>query len=203
MRRLDRRRHLADHCPGLPVTCASGNLRRRARRPGAAARARPLPGLREPGSAARLQHHVPPSPGQAAGPSLAGMSDDPGLRHRRGAACADLPGPACPDCGAPLKPSGRTRERTVRDRGGAQVAARPDRGRCTGCDATHVILDAGLLPGRAYAAGLIGRALASAANGHGHGHRRIARESGIPDGTVRGWIRRARRSAGQLRTATG
>jgi transposase-like protein len=86
---------------------------------------------------------------------------------------------------------------TVRDRDGARVAARPDRGRCTGCDATHVILDAGLVPGRAYAAGLIGRALASAANGHGH--RRIARESRIPDGTVRGWIRRARRSAGQLR----
>jgi hypothetical protein len=60
-----------------------------------------------------------------------------------------------------------------------------------------VILDACLLHGRAYAAGLIGHALASAASGHGH--RGIAREPGIPDGTVRGWIRRARRSAGQLR----
>lgn len=79
------------------------------------------------------------------------------------------------------------------------MTARPDRGRCTGCGATHVILDAGLLPGRAYAAGLIGQALVSAANGHGH--RRIARESAVPGGTVRGWIRRARRSAGQLRAA--
>jgi transposase-like protein len=103
----------------------------------------------------------------------------------------------CPDCGAPLKPWGRGRERTVRDRGGALVTFRPDRGRCTGCDATHVILDVRLLPGRAYAAGLIGQALASAASGHGH--RSIARAAGIPDGTVRGWIRRARRSAGQLR----
>jgi hypothetical protein len=94
---------------------------------------------------------------------------------------------------------GKARERTVRDRGGILVTAGPDRGRCTGCDATHVILDAGLLPGRAYAAGLIGQALASAANGHGHG--RIARESAVPDGTVRGWIRRARRSAIQLRAA--
>ena len=103
----------------------------------------------------------------------------------------------CPDCREPLKPWGRTRERTVRDRGGAKVTFRPDRGRCTGCGATHVILGADFLPGRAYAAGLIGQALASSAGGHGH--RSIAREAGIPDGTMRGWIRRARRSAGQLR----
>jgi transposase-like protein len=103
----------------------------------------------------------------------------------------------CPGCGAPLKPWGRVRERTVRDYGGALVTFRPDRGRCTGCDATHVILDARLLPGRAYAAGLTGQALASAACGHGHRH--AAREAGVPDGTVRGWIRRARRSAEQLR----
>jgi hypothetical protein len=102
----------------------------------------------------------------------------------------------CPGCGAPLKPWGRARERTVRDQGGAEVTVRPDRGRCTGCDATHVILDARLLPGRAYASGLIGQALVSAASGHGH--RRIARQAGVPDGTVRGWIRRARRSAAQL-----
>ena len=105
----------------------------------------------------------------------------------------------CPDCREPLKPWGRTRERTVRGRGGAKATFRPDRGRCTGCGATHVILGAGLLPRRAYAAGLIGRALVSSAAGHGH--RAVARDLGIPDGTVRGWIRRARRSAGQLREA--
>jgi hypothetical protein len=104
----------------------------------------------------------------------------------------------CPDCRAPVKPWGRARERTVRDRGGTLVTARPDRGLCTGCGASHVILDANLLPGRAYAAGLIGHALVCAA--YGHGHRRIAQASGIPEGTVRGWIRRARRSAVQLRT---
>jgi hypothetical protein len=102
----------------------------------------------------------------------------------------------CPDCREPLKPWGRARERAVRDCGGTRVTVRPDRGRCTGCGVTHVILDAGLLPGRAYAAGLIGQALASAA--YGRGHRVTARQAGIPDGTVRGWIRRARRSAGQL-----
>jgi transposase-like protein len=103
----------------------------------------------------------------------------------------------CPDCRAPLKPWGRARERTVRDRGGTLVTARPDRGLCTGCGASHVILAAGLLPRRAYTAGLIGQALLSSAAGHGH--RRAAREHGLPDGTVRGWIRQARRSAGQLR----
>jgi hypothetical protein len=74
---------------------------------------------------------------------------------------------------------------------------RPDRAFCTGCDVTHVVLDAGLLPRRAYAAGLIGQALAAAALGSGH--RRIARELAVPADTMRGWIRGARRSAAELR----
>jgi Domain of unknown function (DUF6431) len=105
----------------------------------------------------------------------------------------------CPDCGQPLRPWGHGRERTVRDLGGALVAVRPDRALCTGCKASHVVLDAGLLPRRAYAAGLTGRALAAAASGSGH--RRVARDLAVPAGTVRGWIRGARRSAGQLRIA--
>jgi hypothetical protein len=105
----------------------------------------------------------------------------------------------CPDCGQPLRPWGRARARTVRELGGALLAVIPDRARCTGCDATHVILDAGLLPRRAYAAGLIGQALVAAARGRGH--RLIARDLDVPGGTVRGWVRRARRSAGQLRAA--
>jgi hypothetical protein len=103
----------------------------------------------------------------------------------------------CPGCSAPLKPWGRAREREVCGPGGAREAFRPDRGRCAGCGATHVILQAGLLSGRAYAAGLIGQALAAAAGGHGH--RRVAGDLGVPAGTARGWIRRARRSAEQLR----
>jgi transposase-like protein len=105
----------------------------------------------------------------------------------------------CPDCGQPLRPWGRARERTVRELGGALLAVIPDRARCTGCDATHVVLDTGLLPRRAYAAGLIGQALVAAARGRGH--RLIARDLDGPGGTVRGWVRRARRSAGQLRAA--
>ena len=50
-----------------------------------------------------------------------------------------------------------------------------------------------------YAAGLTGQALVAAALGRGH--RLIARDLGVPHGTVRGWIRRACRSAGQLRAA--
>ena len=103
----------------------------------------------------------------------------------------------CPDCGQPLRPWGHARERTVRDLDGALVRVRPDRAFCTGCDVTHVVLDAGLLPRRAYAAGLIGQVLVAAALGSGH--RRIARELAVPAGTVRGWIRGARRSAAELR----
>src|SRR6266568_992978 len=103
----------------------------------------------------------------------------------------------CPGCGQPLRPWGRARERTVRDLGGALVTVRPDRASCPGCEVTHVILDAGLLPRRAYAARLIGQALVAAARGSGH--RRIALDLDVPAGTVRGWIRGARRSAVELR----
>jgi len=82
---------------------------------------------------------------------------------------------------------------------GALLTVVPDRARCTGCGITHVVLDAGLLPRRAYAADLAGQALVAAA--WGRGHRLIARDLAVPQGTVRGWIRRACRSAGQLRAA--
>jgi hypothetical protein len=62
-----------------------------------------------------------------------------------------------------------------------------------------VVLDAGLLPRRAHAADLVGQALVAVALGRGH--RRIALELAVPAGTARGWIRSARRSAGQLRAA--
>ena len=84
----------------------------------------------------------------------------------------------CPDCGQALRPWGRARERTVRELGGALLTVRPDRARCTGCDVTHVVLDASLLPRRAYAAGLIGQALVAAARGRGH--RLIARDLDVP-----------------------
>ena len=57
----------------------------------------------------------------------------------------------CPGCGQPLRLWGHARERTVRGTGGAPMAIRPDRALCTGCGATHVVLDAGLLPRRSAA----------------------------------------------------
>jgi hypothetical protein len=83
----------------------------------------------------------------------------------------------------PLRPWGHARERTIRDLGGALLTIRPDRALCTGCGASHVMLDAGLLPRRAYAAGLIGQALAASALGHGH--RPIAAGLAVPAGTAR------------------
>ena len=83
----------------------------------------------------------------------------------------------CPDCGQALRPWGRARERTVRELGGALLTVRPDRARCTGCDVTHVVLDAGLLPRRAYAAGLVGQALVAAAGGAGTGSSRASSPS--------------------------
>lgn len=102
----------------------------------------------------------------------------------------------CPDCSAPLAPWGRARTRTVRDREGARLTSRPDRARCTGCRATHVVLDAGLLAHRGYSVGVVGQALLAAAAGSGH--RPIAARLVVPEGTVRGWLRRARGAARQL-----
>lgn len=104
---------------------------------------------------------------------------------------------SCPNCRLPLRPWGHARERTVRDLDGTMMRVRPDRARCTGCVVTHVVLDARLLPRRAYSAALIGQALLAAAGGTGH--RRIAVDLDIAAGTVRGWLRGARRSAAELR----
>ncbi len=100
----------------------------------------------------------------------------------------------CPGCGKPLRPWGHARERTVRDLDGTLMIVRPDRALCPACEVTHVVLDAGLLPRRAYAAGLIGQALVASALGSGH--RRIAGDLAVPAGTMRGWIRGARQSHG-------
>jgi len=103
----------------------------------------------------------------------------------------------CPGCAAPLRPWGRARTRTVHDRDGEQLTCRPDRARCTGCRATHVVLDAGLLAHRGYTVAVVGQALLAAAGGLGH--RPVAARLAVPEGTVRGWLRRVRGSAGRLR----
>jgi uncharacterized protein DUF6431 len=98
----------------------------------------------------------------------------------------------CPDCREPLRPWGRARSRKVHDTG-ATTQLTPDRARCTGCAATHVLLPATLVPRSGYGAGTVASALLAAAGGAGH--RAIAADLALPAGTVRDWCRRARHGA--------
>jgi hypothetical protein len=68
---------------------------------------------------------------------------------------------------------------------------------CAACDTTHVLCPAWSLPRRRDSAEVIGEALRLALDGDGH--RRIARQLDRPRGTVRGWLRAARRRAKELR----
>jgi len=90
----------------------------------------------------------------------------------------------CPDCPGVLAPWGFARSRGVRGIG----SLRPRRARCGGCLVTHVLLPVTVLLRRADAtrviwAGLLARAA-------GRGHRRIGLLLGVPESTVRGWLRR-------------
>ena len=144
------------------------------------------------------QHQLPPFPEKTARAILAGwMMIQVFDTAAASIALARRMLPCPQDCGQMLRPWGHARERTVRDASGALLRVRPDRALCRGCDVTHVVLDARLLPRHGYAAGLIGRAVLGAALGSGH--RSIAAELAVPPGTVRGWIRGARRSAIHLR----
>jgi len=62
-----------------------------------------------------------------------------------------------------------------------------------------VLLPVGVLARRADAAAVVFAALAAAADGAGH--RSVARLVGVPQATVRGWLRRARSRAGPLTAA--
>ena len=105
----------------------------------------------------------------------------------------------CPGCGGRLRGWGHARPRVLREAGGIGWRLRPRRSRCAGCGCTHVLLPVSVLARRADVAGVIGAALAGAAGGLGH--RRIAERLGRPACTVRGWLRRFRSRAGDLRAA--
>jgi hypothetical protein len=95
-----------------------------------------------------------------------------------------------------LRPWGHARARVLRgeDR---EAAFRPRRGRCGSCLVTHVLLPDFCLARRRDRAEVIGSALA--ANVSGKGHRRIATQIDVPVGTVRGWLRRFKWAAEQIR----
>jgi hypothetical protein len=107
---------------------------------------------------------------------------------------------ACPGCGSPVAPRGHARPRPVRVAGGVPaevVWLRPRRARCLGCGAWHVLLPCVCLCRRRDAVEVIGRALVLAVDGLGF--RPIAAELGLPESTVRGWLRRARSLAEVIR----
>jgi hypothetical protein len=102
---------------------------------------------------------------------------------------------ACPSCGAGrLRPWGHGRERVIRLPGGARQRVRPRRGRCGSCRATYVLVPSWMAPRRVDSIGMIARAAVAAAL-HGTGSAGL----GVPPATVRGWLRRLRGRAEDMR----
>ncbi len=101
----------------------------------------------------------------------------------------------CPHlgCGGTLTRWGYGRRRRVRRLGAQILDVRPRRARCTRCASTQILLPASVQPRLADTTEVIGTALASKADGHGH--RRIATELDRSPSTVRRWMRRATRNA--------
>ncbi|WP_307830677.1 DUF6431 domain-containing protein [Lentzea nigeriaca] len=95
-------------------------------------------------------------------------------------------------CRGALRPWGNARERVVRFRGVADRKVRPRRARCADCRRTHVLLPDWMVRRRAYAAPVILEAIA--AHVAGKGYRRIALLLGLPETTVRDWLRAFRRN---------
>jgi hypothetical protein len=104
---------------------------------------------------------------------------------------------SCPGCGGRLGGWGHAVRRAVFRAGRISVVVRPRRARCAVCGVTHVLLPAWLLLRRCDGTGVIGEMLARAA--WGQGFRSIAAATGVPEGTVRGRLRRFRSSAGRIR----
>ncbi len=102
---------------------------------------------------------------------------------------------ACPACSGPLSPWGYARSREVRLAGEVR-ALRPRRALCGACETTHVLCPSWTVPRRRDGTEVIGQALLLAVEGVGH--RPIARHLDRPEGTVRDWLRAARRRAGRL-----
>ena len=96
-----------------------------------------------------------------------------------------------------LAPWGYGRERAVRLRGGRTARLRPRRARCRSCRRTRILLPSWCAPRRADGIEVTGTAAGLAMAGAGH--RPVAAALGVPAATVRGWLRRLRARAGQLR----
>ena len=121
------------------------------------------------------------------------------VRNDVGRVESDLAGGrvVCPVCGGALGPWGHARGRVLRGGDRCEVL-RPRRGRCRSCGVTQVFLPDVCLARRRDPVEVIGSVLV--ANAGGVGYRRIAQRTGIPAGTVRGWVRRFKATADLVRS---
>lgn len=105
-------------------------------------------------------------------------------------------GARCPDCDGLLRGRWRGYRRCVRLGAGRVVVLRIARSRCAACRRTHALIPSFLVPGRLDGAASVAAALRRGARGVGQ--RRIAAGLGLPETTVRGWLRRLRAGAPAL-----
>jgi len=102
---------------------------------------------------------------------------------------------ACPGCGGRLRVWTPARQRQVAA-DGARITLTPQRGRCTACGSTHVVLPAWYVPRRGYSIEVVGQALLGGARQARV--RAVAERLAVPVTTVATWLRQARRAAGPL-----
>lgn len=102
------------------------------------------------------------------------------------------------DCDGRLGPWGWARERQVRDHGRLEPL-RPRRSRCRVCLVTHVLLPTLVLLRRTDVVEVIGAAL-TARFAEGRSRAETAREAGVCWETARGWTRRFRARAAEIRS---
>lgn len=104
-----------------------------------------------------------------------------------------------PACRGRLRPWTAARARWVHGPGGTRLRVRPDRGRCTACEATQVLLPAVCLPRRAYTADVVGAVLLDVERG-----QRVAQAATthqVPVSTARRWVAAVTSAASTLTAA--
>lgn len=104
-----------------------------------------------------------------------------------------------PGCTGRLRPWTAARTRTVHGPGGARLRVRPDRGLCTSCRSSQVLLPAVCLPRRAYTAEVVGAVLLDTERGRHVAQAAAAAQ--VPVSTARRWVAAVVRSADAVTAA--